>query len=173
MTWQIIKAEGVKNIIMNINLGPAKRLEILKRRQKRCVCKFCGEQLDIKRMVFNEFDDARVELYCPHCDRLDYGVEEIIYRNAQLYVTEYQFDAYPDMDSNIAHEEMTIAKVADIMTWVLQGLGFLKDDGFKEDPTCDLSFFSGIVDIFYDQIDNIAEEHEKMDQIQVMEEEIK
>lgn len=67
-----------------------KRLEMLKKRVKRCVCKSCGGPLSLRQLDYNEFEDARIELFCAHCDRLEFGIEPEIYMSAQYYVDEFR-----------------------------------------------------------------------------------
>ena len=38
------------------------RMENLKRRAKRCVCKYCGQPLSLKRILFSDHTDARMEI---------------------------------------------------------------------------------------------------------------
>ena len=33
------------------------RVEVLKKRVARCVCKYCGQPLTLKRIIFNDFED--------------------------------------------------------------------------------------------------------------------
>ena len=39
-----------------------KRVEMLKKRVKRCVCKSCGGKLSLRQLYYNEFEDARIEI---------------------------------------------------------------------------------------------------------------
>lgn len=106
------------------------RLHMLKKRAKRCVCKFCGGSLRLRRIIFSDFEDARIEIFCEHCERIEYGCEPEIYRNAKYFVEELAFTCYPNLDVNERTKQMTIAKVCEIMMWGDQNLGFLDDDGF-------------------------------------------
>ena len=56
-----------------------RRLEMLKGRTKRCVCRYCGNNLILKKIVFSEHEDSRVEIFCESCDRIEFGVEKEIY----------------------------------------------------------------------------------------------
>ena len=71
---------------MSIMNQQESRNERLRGRSKRCVCKYCGGELKIKSIIFNEFIEARSELYCPECDRIEFGVEPEIYQCAKYYV---------------------------------------------------------------------------------------
>lgn len=39
-----------------------KRMELLKQRAKRCVCKYCGGPLKVRQILFSRYDDARVRM---------------------------------------------------------------------------------------------------------------
>ena len=108
----------------------ATRLETLKVRSKRCCCKYCGQPLTLKRLIFNDYMDARVEIYCEHCDRIEYGVEPEIYKSAKNFVDNLEFNYYMDMDQNEKTRRMNIAKVAEIMSWGYINNGLLNDEGF-------------------------------------------
>lgn len=107
-----------------------KRVALLKNRAKRCVCKYCGGPLRLKQITFSQFDDARIEIFCQDCDRLEFGVEPEIYHNACFYVEETRFNCYPDLDDSDKTRQMTIAKVCEIMTWEDQAAGILTPEGF-------------------------------------------
>ena len=107
-----------------------KRLDTLKKRTKRCVCKYCGEKLKLRRIVFSQETDARVEIFCTGCDRIEYGVEPQIYESAKYFVENSGFSAYPDLENNDRTTQMTIAKVCEIMAWHDQNLGFMNENGY-------------------------------------------
>lgn len=75
-----------------------KRLNSLKRRTKRCVCKYCGGTLKLRQIAFSEYEDARVEIFCSECNRIEFGVEREIYSSAKFFVENSRFNCYPDMD---------------------------------------------------------------------------
>lgn len=107
------------------------RIEMLKKRAGRCVCKYCGGQLDLKRIIFNDIEDARVEIFCDYCDRLEFGVEPEIYRSARNFVDNLDFNYYEGMDQNEKTHQMNIAKVCDIMAWGCKNMGILNQNGFQ------------------------------------------
>lgn len=114
-----------------------KRLELLKKRVQRCVCKSCGGPLSLRQLDYNEFEDARIELFCEHCDKLEFGIEPELYTSAQYYVDEYRVNLYPDMGNNQMTRRMSIAYVADIMNWAMQHMGYLTKNGFTVTPDMD------------------------------------
>ena len=109
----------------------AGRVEELTARAKRCCCKFCGGHLIVRRIIFSEDEQARIELFCSQCDRIEYGVEPEIYSNAVCFVDHFHFNHYPDLDSNAQTRRMNIAKICDIMMWGDKRLGFLNQNGFQ------------------------------------------
>ena len=107
----------------------ARTKELLERSQ-RCVCKYCGGSLEVRTIVFNEILDARTELFCTHCDRVEYGVEKEIYQSAEFFVDEMEFNHYPDLDDNQRRKQMNVAKVCEIMAWENRNMGFIDANGF-------------------------------------------
>lgn len=107
-----------------------KRFEMLKKRTKRCVCKYCGGRLKLRRIIFSEFEDARVEIFCSECNRIEFGVEKEIYQSAKFFVTNSKFNLYPDLDESVQTRQMTVSKICEIMAWENQNLGWLDADGF-------------------------------------------
>ena len=84
----------------------------------------------LKRIEFSEYEDARIEIYCEQCGRIEYGVEPEIYQSAKYFVENSEFNCFPDLSVDETTKQMTIAKVCEIMSWQDQNLGFLNDDGF-------------------------------------------
>ena len=109
------------------------RMEELKTRVHRCVCKYCGSPLKLKKIIFSELDEARIEIFCSHCDRIEYGVEPEVYTCAKYFVDELGFNHYPDLDESESTRQMNIAKVCDVATWSLKNLGLLNELGFCTD----------------------------------------
>lgn len=106
------------------------RLEILKERAKRCCCKYCGGVLSLKSIAFHTFEDARVELYCENCERIEFGIEPEIYQCAKNFVDHLEFNYYSDLPQNNGTYCMNVAKVCEIMAWGYQNIGLLNDRGF-------------------------------------------
>lgn len=107
-----------------------KRLQSLKKRSKRCVCKYCGGQLKLRRIIFSHYEDARIEIFCNECDRIEFGVEPEIYQSAKFFCENSRFNCYPDLDDSERTKQMNIAKVCEIMAWQDQNFGFLTPEGF-------------------------------------------
>ena len=106
------------------------RLEMLKGRTKRCVCKSCGSPLKLRQIIFSELDDARIEIFCKSCNRIEFGVEPEIYQSARFFIEQTGFNYFQSMDNTDAVLQMNTAKVCELMSWVCQNLGVLNDTGF-------------------------------------------
>lgn len=115
---------------MDLSYKANGRMEMLKSRAKRCVCKYCGNHLSIRHIAFTDIDDARIEIFCKFCNRIEFGVEPEIYQSALYFVDEMEFNYYPDLNKNEKTKRMNVAKVCDIMAWENKMLGILDRDGF-------------------------------------------
>ncbi len=113
-----------------MNEGQSTRTKMLQKRSERCICKYCGGELEVRSIVFNDIVDARTELYCEHCDRIEFGVEKEVYQNAKYFVEEMDYNCFPDLDNTETTRQMSVAKVCDIMNWIITHLGFVNEDGF-------------------------------------------
>ena len=118
------------NIDEQTNFKSQKRMDMLKKRTRRCVCKYCGGRLKLRQIIFSDYEEARVEIFCNNCNRIEFGVESAIYHSAKFFVENSKFNCYADLDDNEKTKQMTIAKVCEIMAWQDQNLGFLNSDGF-------------------------------------------
>ena len=87
-------------------------------------------QLMIERLVFSLEEDARIELVCNPCQRIEYGVEKEIYQAAQYYIDEIGFNYFQTLNSTAQTRQMNIAKVAELITWGMENLGYLQPEGF-------------------------------------------
>ena len=114
-----------------MNEAQTSRMEDLKGRAKRCCCKYCGDELTLRRIVYGDVEDARVELFCKHCNRIKYGVEREIYLAAKYFVDEIGYDHYPSIDPSVRKKRMNIAVICDILAWGFKNTGLLDKDGFK------------------------------------------
>lgn len=90
--------------------------------------------MSLRQIDFNDFEEARIEIFCERCDRLEFGIEPEIYTSAQYYVDEFEINFYPDMGNNAVTKKMSVANIADIMSWALQNMGYLNKDGFLVPP---------------------------------------
>lgn len=113
-----------------IDFKSKKRIDMLKKRTRRCVCKYCGGRLKLRRIIFSDYEDARIEIFCKDCDRIEFGVEPEIYASAKYFVENSKYNCYPDLDDNEKTKQMTIAKICEIMAWQDQNIGILNNEGF-------------------------------------------
>lgn len=107
------------------------RIETLKKRTRRCVCKYCGGPLSLRRIIFHDVEDVRVEIYCDNCARIEFGVEPEIYLSARNFVDNLEFDCYEGLDANEKKRQMNIAKVSEILSWGCKNMGLLNQEGFQ------------------------------------------
>lgn len=101
-------------------------------RQKHCVCRFCGGPLDVRCVIFNKYGGAGAELYCGHCDKIEYGAEPEIYKTAKAFVDEFEYNYYMDLPEDQTTYELNIAKVCEILTFSAQRWGLATDKGLDE-----------------------------------------
>lgn len=134
------------------------RVEKLKRRKNRCVCKYCGGQLSLRRIIFSSFEEANIEIYCNHCRRIEYGVESLVYQSAKFYVEHTGINLYPGLNDNEQRKQMNIAKIAEIMDWENQNLGIVNDEGFMVGLNLNADFMSECTTLSDDALlDNVDE----------------
>ena len=118
---------------MNLEQNQAGRLVMLKDRINHCVCKYCGGRLDLKQVAFAMSVEARAEIFCPCCNRVEFGVEKEIYDSAKGFVEATDFNSYPDKDDNGVTRRMTVGKVCEIMQWHDRQIGILSHTGYRID----------------------------------------
>ena len=102
-------------------------------RANRVVCKHCGGKLVTALIVYDIYGGAGEELYCPHCQKQEFGVEQEIYSLAEYYVDNFQFNYFYDMEENEVNFRLNVAKVADMLSWMLKNVGLLTKDGLKNE----------------------------------------
>lgn len=107
------------------------RIDMLKNRAKRCVCKYCGGELKLRQIMFSELDEARIEIFCKNCNRIEFGVEQEIYKSAKFFVEQTDFNYFQNMDNTDAISQMNVAKASELMSWICQNIGVLVNDGFN------------------------------------------
>lgn len=109
----------------------AERLEEIKNRSKRCVCKYCGGRLRVRMLDFGQIETANLEIFCENCDKIEYGVEPEIYHSARYAVDILGFNAYQDRADNEQRRRLNIAKVCELLFWHDRELGILDQYGYK------------------------------------------
>ena len=95
------------------------RVRKLKKRAERCVCKYCGEKLSLRKITYAAYDEAKTE--------------PIIYKMAEYYADEIKFDYYPQLDESVIKRRMNVALISEIIAWGFKNAGLLDDDGFTVD----------------------------------------
>lgn len=86
--------------------------------------------MSLKRITFNDCEDARIEIYCDHCDRIEYGTEPEIYQCAESFVENLAFNFFPELPDNENRRVMNVAKICEIMAWGFKHTGFIDKSGF-------------------------------------------
>ena len=114
--------------------------EEIEQRAARCVCKYCGQPLAVKFILFNKYGGQGRELYCESCGRIEYGVEPEVYALAQRFVDDLEFNYFLDMEEDAAARALNIAKVGELITWTLRKTGVLTDKGLEEAVRQKISF---------------------------------
>jgi hypothetical protein len=108
----------------------SERIKELKARTARCVCRYCGKPLSLRKITYAAYDEAKIDIFCDHCDRIEFGVEPEVYKIAEYYVDEMQYDHYPELDDSTRKRRMNIAIICEILTWGYNNIGILGKDGF-------------------------------------------
>ena len=117
------------------------RLQEIYQRVSRCVCRYCGHKLSLRKITYAAYDEAKIELFCEQCQRIEYGVEPEIYKVAEYFVEELGYDHYTNIDNSLKKTRMNIAVISDIIAWGFKNTGILKKDGF----TVELDLDAGIL----------------------------
>lgn len=123
--------------LLSAEMVNSQRKMELRERVKRCCCSYCGSELILRRITSGMVDEGRVEIFCPQCNRIEYGIEPEIFAAAKYYVNTLRFDHYPDLDDSQRKERMNIAKVSEIIQWGLKNLGLLEKRGFTSEIKMD------------------------------------
>ena len=50
------------------------RKKELRERVNRCCCSYCGSSLVLRRITAGVADEGRIEIFCPSCNRIEYGI---------------------------------------------------------------------------------------------------
>lgn len=116
------------------------RIGMLDRRKKRCVCRYCGGALELRRVMFHDIDEARTEIYCQACNKIEFGTESEIYKIAKYFTEEFDFSFQIDDGDDEKNKRYVIAKLCDILAWGLKNLNYMNDEGFLVKPELQLNF---------------------------------
>lgn len=117
---------------MASKLTDGKTHDALKMRTEHCVCRQCGGQLTTSLVIYDIYGGAGEELYCSNCKKIEFGVEKEIYELATYYIENFQFNYFYDLEENDSSTRLNIAKVADMMSWLLKNINLLDRSGLKD-----------------------------------------
>ena len=131
--------QGFVDVICNFTREEEENTHVreLKKRVNRCKCSYCGSELILRHIIYGNVEEGRSEIFCPSCNRIEFGVEPEIYQIAKYYVDEIGFDYYGELDESIRKQRMNMAKVCEIMQWCVKNLGLLDKDGFVAEVQID------------------------------------
>ena len=124
--------------LINRDDAEANRIKELRFRATHCVCRYCGQKLDLRKITYAAYNQVRIELYCEQCNRIENGTEKEIYQVAEYFVDELGFDHYPGVDASIRKKRMNVALICDIIAWGFKNTGLLNNEGFKVDLDMDM-----------------------------------
>lgn len=96
--------------------------ERMVQRKKDCVCKYCGGPLEIRLIIHNQYGGQGLDLYCPGCDKIEFGIDPQIYEIAKKFVDTFEFNYYTDMVENQRNYQMNVAKIGEIGAWFIQNM---------------------------------------------------
>ena len=111
-------------------IGATECLDTMRSRARRCVCSYCGGQLELREIVYSNCETARTEIFCSECGRMDWGCEPEVYSIAESYLRRNRFDSNKDMAASLLKDEMNRAELTKFLTWSLETLGVVGEDGF-------------------------------------------
>lgn len=111
--------------------GSSERVKALQNRVKRCVCKACGTPLVLRKLTYGKIEEGRVEIFCPSCNKIEYGVEPEVYKVAKYYVEVMNWDYYSDLEASDRKTRMNVSKAAEIINWAMDALGMVNEYGFS------------------------------------------
>jgi len=100
-------------------------------RREKCVCKMCGGPLEIRLIIHNQYGGQGLDLFCPKCDKVEYGVLPEVYDAAKLFVDTFEFNYYVEMEENQRNYQLNISKICEIYSWLLKYRGELDENGLK------------------------------------------
>lgn len=96
----------------------SQKVENIDYRLEHYVCKYCGGKLEKRLIIYNQYGGQGIDLYCPACGKVEFGIDPNLYMLAKAYVDKFEFNYYTDMQENIRNYQMNIAKVATICDWL-------------------------------------------------------
>ncbi len=107
------------------------RIQELRDRAARCRCRYCGHPLTLRKITYAAYDEAKIELFCEQCNRIESGAEPEIYKIAEYYVDAMKYDHFPNLDNSFRKRRMNISIICDILTWGFKNSGLLDKGGFN------------------------------------------
>lgn len=113
-----------------MNEGQSTRTKMLQKRSERCICKYCGGELEVRSIVFNDIVEQERNFIVSIVIGLNLGqkkkfikMRNILWKKWITIVSQIQ-----TIQKQLG--QMSVAKVCDIMNWIITHLGFVNEDGF-------------------------------------------
>lgn len=104
----------------------------LTKRQQRCVCRQCGSPLEIRMIIFCQYGGQGLELYCPKCERIEYGIEKELYTLADQFISDNEFNYYVDMAEDERNLQLNRGKIGEIFAWLFKNIALLNEAGLTD-----------------------------------------
>lgn len=133
----------------------SERIKKLQTRAARCKCRYCGSPLTLRKITYAAYDEAKIELYCEHCDRIESGTEPELYKLAEYYVDAIKYDHYPNLDDSISKRRMNVAVVCDILNWGFKNSDLLDQEGFKVELHLDEDLMGEAISLSSSYLDSL------------------
>lgn len=90
----------------------------------------CGGAIEPRVIIYNKYGGSGLELFCPTCNKIEYGTEPELYMVAKKFVDTFDFNHFSDMEADRGYMH-NIAKVCEILMWSFKNTGLLDESGFK------------------------------------------
>lgn len=112
-----------------------KNLKALKsslfQRAERCICRQCGGKIVPSIVILDQYGGQEMDLYCPQCERVDFGIEPEIYDMAKVFIERFEYNYYVDMEEGERLTKLNTGKIVEMLSWFLKNLGLVDQDGIK------------------------------------------
>ena len=110
------------------------RYAMLQQRAQHCCCRYCGEPLTVRMVIYNKYGGAGAELFCGSCMRIEFGTAPEIYQTAKNFIDAVDFNYFPELEDNEVTYRLNVAKVCDLLGYCCKDWGLLDDGGFHLAP---------------------------------------
>jgi len=109
------------------------RYAMLKQRSEKCCCRYCGNPLEVRMVIYNKYGGAGAEIFCNNCMKIEFGTAPEIYNTAKDFIDAVDFNYFPELEDNDVTYQFNVAKVCDLLSWCCKDWGILDEQGFHLD----------------------------------------